>query len=141
MRLRLAYNHQPVLFARAMMVAFAILAVVLSAVGVYGVLAFSVAQRTREMAIRSALGATRASVAGLVVRDGIVMTAIGVALGLAGAWSSSRFIASFLYGVQPDDPRAFVIGPAVIALVALAASSVPARRAAGVSASAALRCD
>jgi len=141
LRDRIHYNYQPVRFARTMMVGFAALALVLSAVGIYGVLAFSVAQRTRELAIRFALGATRSSVARLVLRDGVVMTVIGVTVGLAAAWSSSRYIASFLYGIQPDAALAYLIGPVLIAVVSLAASYAPARRAAGVSASAALRCE
>src|SRR6185436_10453898 len=128
-------------FARTMMVGFAMLALVLSAVGVYGVLAFSVSQRTREMAIRSALGATRAEVAGLVLRDAVIMTAAGVSLGVTGAWASSRFIAAFLYGIDPTNLMAFVAGPLVLVTVLLIASLVPARRAAAVSAAAALRCD
>jgi ABC-type antimicrobial peptide transport system permease subunit len=141
MRERLSHYYQPVRLARTMMVGFAVLAVLLSAVGVYGVLAFSVAQRTRELAIRSALGATRANVAGLVLRDGAVMTATGVAIGLGAAWASGRFLAGFLYGIQPDNTTAFVAGAAVIGLVAMIASGLPARRAAAVSASAALRCE
>jgi predicted permease len=141
LRERVQYIYQPVRFARTMISAFAFLALVLSAVGVYGVLAFSVLQRTRELAIRLALGATRIDVAAMVLREGAVMTVIGVALGVAGAWSSSRLMASFLYGIQPDDPLAFVAGPIMLAAVAVVACVIPARRAARVSASAALRCD
>ena len=141
LRERVQYIYQPVRFARTMISAFAFLALVLSAVGVYGVLAFAVLQRTRELAIRLALGATRIDVAAMVLREGAVMTVIGVALGVAGAWSSSRLIASFLYGVQPSDPLAFVAGPVMLAAVAVVACVIPARRAARVSASAALRCD
>ncbi|HYE86291.1 MAG TPA: ABC transporter permease [Vicinamibacterales bacterium] len=141
LRDRIKFNYQGVRLARTMMVGFAVLALVLSAVGVYGVLAFSVAQRTREMAIRSALGATRAEVARLILRDGIVMTAAGVMIGLTAAWTSSRFLAGFLYGVDPNNVTAFVLGPALLIAVALAASFLPARRAANVSASAALRCE
>jgi predicted permease len=138
---RIRFNYQGVRLARTMMLGFAVLAVVLSGVGVYGVLAFSVAQRTREMAIRSALGATRIEVANLILRDGMLMTVAGVAVGLIAAWSSSRFIATFLYGIDPNNAAAFLIGPALLVLVSLAASLVPARRAAAVSASAALRCE
>lgn len=139
LRDRIRYNYQGVRLARTMMVGFAVLAVALSAVGVYGVLAFSVLQRTRELAIRSALGARRVEVARLVLRDGILMTAIGVAIGLGAAWGGSRFIAGFLYGIDPGDTAAYVIGPLLLAAVSLVASVVPARRAANVSASAALR--
>jgi putative ABC transport system permease protein len=139
LRDRVRYNYQGVHLARTMMVGFAILAVALSAVGVYGVLAFSVAQRTREMAIRFALGATRGEVARLVLRDAAIMTTVGLALGVTAAWSSSRFLGSFLYGLDPNDAGAFVAGPLVLIAVAVIASAVPARRAADVSASAALR--
>ena len=140
-RERVQYTYQPVRFARTLIGGFAFLALVLSAVGVYGVLAFSVVQRTRELAIRLALGATRVGVASMVLREGAVMTIIGVALGIAGAWSSSRLIASFLYGIQTNDMIAFVAGPVMLAGVAVVACVIPARRAARVSASAALRCD
>ena len=141
MRDRVNYNYTGVRFARTMMIGFAVLALVLSAVGIYGLLAFSVAQRTREMAIRSALGASRVAVVRLILRDAILMTAAGVVIGLGAAWSSSRFITSFLYGIDPNNTAAFIAGPAMLVIVSLAASFVPARRAADVSASAALRCD
>jgi predicted permease len=141
MRDRVSYTYQGVRLARTMMAGFAVLALVLSAVGVYGVLAFSVAQRVREMAIRTALGASRADVAALVLRDGIIMAGAGVAIGLVAASSGSRFISALLYGIEPDNVTAFVIGPAALLLVTIVASAIPARRAAAVSASAALRCD
>ncbi len=136
---RVSYTYQAVRFARAMMVGVAVLALVLSAIGVYGVLAFSVSQRTREMAIRFALGATRGEVASLVLRDALVMILCGVTIGIGAAWMSSRFIATFLYGIDPRNLAAFIVGPIVLAAVSIAASFVPARRAAAVSASTALR--
>jgi ABC-type antimicrobial peptide transport system permease subunit len=140
-RERVRFAYQPVRFARTMISGFAFLALVLSAIGVYGVLAFSVLQRTRELAIRLALGATRLEVASMVLREGALMTLIGVLAGVAGAWGSSRLIATFLYGIQPTNAIAFVAGPLLLAGVAMAACVIPARRAARVSASAALRCE
>ena len=139
-RERVQFVYQPVRFARTMITGFAFLALVLSAVGVYGVLAFSVMQRTRELAIRFALGATRVEVASMVLREGGLMTLVGLGLGVAGAWSSSRLIATFLYGIEPTNAFAFTAGPLLLALVALVACVIPARRAARVSAAAALRC-
>ena len=136
---RVSYTYQGVRFARTMMVGFALLALVLSAVGVYGVLAFSVSQRTREMAIRFALGATRGEVASLVLRDAMLMIIVGVTIGIGAAWMSSRFIATFLYGIDPRNLAAFVAGPIVLVAVSFAASLVPARRAAAVSAAVTLR--
>jgi predicted permease len=136
---RVSYTYQTVRFARTMMVGFAILALVLSAVGVYGVLAFSVSQRTRELAIRSALGATRGEVASLVLRDAVTMIAVGVTIGVGAAWMSSHFIATFLYGIDPRNLAAFVVGPIVLVAVSFVASFAPVRRAAAVSASTALR--
>jgi predicted permease len=140
-RERVQFNYQPVRFARTMITGFAFLALVLSAVGVYGVLAFSVMQRTRELAIRFALGATRVEVASMVLREGALMTLVGLGLGIAGAWTSSRLIATFLYGIEPTNLFAFTAGPLLLALVAVVAGMIPARRAARMSAAAALRCD
>jgi putative ABC transport system permease protein len=139
MRDRVRFTYQGVRLARTMTTGFAVVAMVLSAVGVYGVLAFSVSQRTREMAIRFALGASRGEVASLVMRDAVIMTALGVTFGIATAWISGRFIASFLYGIEPTNTTVFVMASVILAIVSLAAGLPPARRAAGVSASAALR--
>jgi predicted permease len=136
---RLLYAFQPVRLARGMLLSFAVLAVVLSAVGLYGVLAFSVAQRTREIGVRMALGARPRDVAGAVFRDAAVLTAGGTALGLIGAWYSARFAALLLFGLEARDPVAFVVAPVLLAAVAAAASYLPARRAVSVSPLTALR--
>ncbi len=134
-----AYMFQPVRMARTMLVAFGGLALFLTSIGLYGVLAFTVSQRTREIGIRVALGAERRDVAGLVMREGIRMTLAGAALGLAGAWLSTRVLGNLLYGIDAHDLTAFIVAPAVLVLVALAASYFPARRAARVSPLTALR--
>ena len=119
--------------------AFAVVALVLAAIGLYGVIAYSVAQRTREIGVRMALGAQRRDVLSLVLGDGARMTAIGLAIGLAGAAVLAKSIASLLYGVQPLDMIVFVGSAVVLAAVALAASVIPARRAARVDPQVAMR--
>ena len=118
---------------------FALLATVLSAVGLYGVLAYSVTQRTAEIALRIALGARVTNVVRAVVRSALGLVALGVALGLIGALVGTRVLASFLYGVSATDPVTFSSVVVVLVLVALTASYVPARRAARVDPAAALR--
>src|SRR5262245_1890403 len=115
------------------------LALVLAAVGIYGVLSFSIARRTREMGIRLALGAGRHQVFLLVLRDGMVLVAVGMALGLAAGLAGTRSLASFLYGVSTFDVPTFVATIAILAAVAFAACAIPARRAMRVHPIAALR--
>jgi ABC-type antimicrobial peptide transport system permease subunit len=105
------------------------LALFLSAIGIYGVLAYLVAQRRREIAIRVALGSTGAGVVRLVLRECLVLVAFGLAVGLAGAAALQKAVASQIYGVRPFDP--LVIGgvTVLLAMIALAACAVPARRA------------
>jgi len=117
---------------------FAVLAVTLTAVGIYGVMAYSVAQRTREIGIRMALGAEHASVLRMVLRHGVKLTALGVAIGLATAFGTTRLIANLLY-VSATDGAAFLAVSVAIAAVALLASFLPARRAARVDPLVALR--
>jgi predicted permease len=139
LRDRVAYAFQPVRLARAMLTSFALLALLLSAVGLYGVLAFSVVQRTREIGIRVALGATRADVITLVMREGLTVTAIGAAVGLFAAWHAAQFVAALLFGLAARELTAFAAATALLLVVALVASYLPARRAAGVSPLAAIR--
>ena len=117
----------------------ALLALLLAALGVYGVTAYAVGQRTREIGIRMALGARAPDVVGMVVREGALLAAAGIGVGLLGAWGVSRLMRSTLYGVGPGDPAAFVAAPLLLAAVAVAASWIPARRAARVDPMTALR--
>jgi putative ABC transport system permease protein len=120
---------------------FAAVAVALAAVGLAASIAWWVAQRTREIGVRMALGASTAQVAALVVRQGLALATGGVVLGLAGAAASTRLIASWLYGVTPLDAATFAWSAAGMLAVALAASYVPARRAARVDPLVALRAE
>ena len=123
----------------AVLGAFALLAVILAAVGIYGVISFGVAQRTREIGIRVALGASRADVFRLIVGQGLVLTVLGVAIGAGGGLALARLMTGLLYGVEAHDPLTFVAVALSLAAVALAACLVPARRAMRVSPMAALR--
>jgi putative ABC transport system permease protein len=122
-----------------MFTAFAAIALVLAAVGVYGVIAYSVSQRTREIGVRVALGAQRGNVLALILGHGAVLAALGLGLGLAGALGVTRFLRAMLYGVSPFDPVSFVAVTLVLSSIAFVASYVPARRAAKVDPVDALR--
>jgi putative ABC transport system permease protein len=118
---------------------FAAVSTLLAAIGIYGVMAYSVARRTREIGLRIALGATAADVIGLVGRQALTMFAAGVAVGLAGALAATRFIASQLFGVTPTDPGTFGVVVLLFALVAASACIVPIRRALRVDPTVALK--
>jgi predicted permease len=118
---------------------FAGLATLLAAIGLYGVLAYNVARRTREIGIRVALGASSAHVRGLVVREVALLLGIGTALGLGAAAAASRLIQSVLYGTTTWDPFVYLSAAAALGIVALAAAYVPARRATSVDPMVALR--
>jgi putative ABC transport system permease protein len=116
-----------------------LLALVLTAIGVYGVVAYSVAQRTRELGIRMALGAQRKDVLKLVLREGLILVASGSVIGLLACYWLSRLVASQLYGVSPYDPATLVSVAVLLATVAFLASYIPARRATKVDPLVALR--
>ena len=121
--------------------AFAALALLLAAVGIYGVLSYTVVQRTAEIGLRMALGAEPGNVVRAVLRNALVLAAFGVVLGLAGVLAITRLLASFLFGVTPMDPMTLASVAAVLMIVTLAASCVPALRAARVDPMTALRGD
>jgi putative ABC transport system permease protein len=120
---------------------FGVLGLVISAVGIYGVMAYVVSQRTREIGVRMALGATRGNVVGMVLKNASVLVGIGLLIGAAGAWYLSSTAERFLFQLESNDPRAFIAAVVVLALAALTASVIPARRAASVDPMVALRAE
>lgn len=122
-----------------LLAAFAALALFLSSLGIYGVLAYDVSQRTREIGVRGAIGAAPGQIVGLILRQGIWKAGVGVAIGLVGASLLSRSMTSLLFGVAPTDPAVYAAGALVLILVALVASYLPARRAAKIDPLVALR--
>jgi predicted permease len=121
--------------------AFAVLALLLSAIGIYAVVSYSVSQRIREFGIRAALGATGGELVRLVTGEMAWVTAIGLAAGIAGAWALSRVLTSMIYGVSVHDPWTFTVAPLVLVVPVVVAAFVPARRAARVNPVEVMRAD
>jgi ABC-type antimicrobial peptide transport system permease subunit len=119
--------------------AFAVLALVLGLVGVYGIVSYSVTQRTQEIGIRMALGARALHILQLILRHGLVLVVCGVALGVAGALALTRFLATLLFGITPTDTFTFVVVAAIFFFIAMVAALIPARRATKVDPLTALR--
>ena len=115
------------------------LAFVLTAVGLYGVISYTVVQRTREMGIRLALGADRAAILGMIVKNGTFLACAGALIGLGAAFLLTRVMANLLFGVGPRDPLTFLCVPITLIAVAVLASYIPARRASKVDPMVALR--
>lgn len=128
-------------FQAVVLMVFGLSTLALAAVGLYGILSYTVSQRRREIGVRTALGATRADIARLVVGQGLVLTSAGILIGLAAAAVASRFLASLLFGITTTDAVTWTLVPAVLLAVATAAAFVPARRAALVDPVDALRAE
>ena len=126
-------------FNMLLLTIFAASALILAAIGVYGLMAYSVHQRTKEMGVRLALGADASRVRNMVVRQGMTLVLIGVVIGIASAFGLARVLAAFLFGVTPRDPLVFVVAPLVLASVAWLGVWLPARRAGRVDPVLALR--
>ena len=120
---------------------FALLALLLACVGLYGVLSYEVARRTHEIGIRMALGAQRRNVVGMVMRETMLLVVVGIFIGLSAALGATRLIARLLYGVTPHDPLTIALASALLLTVAALAGYLPARRAARVDPMVALRHD
>jgi ABC-type antimicrobial peptide transport system permease subunit len=118
---------------------FAVMALLLASIGIYGVLSYMVGQRTREIGVRMALGAQRFDVLSMVLRDGARMTMVGVIIGLVGALGLTRLMATMLFGVKPTDPITFISVAVLLSAIALMACYLPARRAMKVDPMEALR--
>jgi predicted lysophospholipase L1 biosynthesis ABC-type transport system permease subunit len=114
---------------------------VLAAIGLYGVMSYSVSRRTREIGIRMAMGAKRATVERFILRQGALLTLIALAIGWPASWMLTRLATSFLYGIAPHDSLTFVLAPILLSAIALAACWLPARRAAAVNPMDALRAE
>jgi ABC-type antimicrobial peptide transport system permease subunit len=128
-------------FNTSLLTVFALAALLLAAIGIYGLMAYAVTQRTREMGIRMALGARPRDVLALVVRQGMVLAGLGIALGIGGAFAATRLLASLLYGVAPTDLPTFMSVAVLLGVVAFLACWLPARRAARVDPTVALRAE
>jgi predicted permease len=135
----IADNSQGQQFLSLLVGSFAGLAVLLAAVGIYGVLSYAVTERTREIGIRMSLGAARGRVLGEVMREGMRLAVVGFACGIAGAFAAGRVLASLLHEVKPGDPEIFAATAGFLAIVALIACYLPARRAARLNPMTALR--
>jgi ABC-type antimicrobial peptide transport system permease subunit len=130
--------NQEIVFAK-LCTGFAILGLTIACVGLYGTVAYNVARRTGEIGIRMALGAQRGAVVRMILRQVLVLAAIGFAIGLPTALVTSKFIGSFLFGMKPNDPLALMMAVAILLAAALLAGYLPARKAARIDPMTALR--
>jgi len=128
-------------FALIVFEGFALVALLLAATGIYGVLAANVTERAREIGVRSALGASRGDVLGVVLRQGMALTMVGMAIGIAGAAGASRALITLLFGVSPLDPVTYLAVAAILAIVSALACWAPAWRASRVDPAITLRAE
>jgi putative ABC transport system permease protein len=128
-------------FMMRLLASFAVVALVLATIGVYGVMSYAVARRTQEMGVRMALGARGSQVVAMVLRQGMRTIVIALAIGLVAAFATTRVLETQLFGVEPTDAFTFAAAPALLAVVALLACYLPARRASRVDPVVALRND
>jgi ABC-type antimicrobial peptide transport system permease subunit len=131
----------PARIAAVMLAAFAAATLALGLIGIYGVLSYSVGQRSREIGIRLALGASPGAVLWMVLREALVLSCAGAAVGLAAAFALSRLMSTMLFGVPPHDPATYILAAVAAPCAALAAAWAPARRAMRVDPAASLRAD
>jgi ABC-type antimicrobial peptide transport system permease subunit len=129
---------QEILFAR-LCTGFAILALAIACVGLYGTMSYTVARRTGEIGIRMALGAQRGTVVWMILREVVILAAVGLAISVPTALGTSKFVESFLFGIQPNDPRALVAAVVILLGAALLAGYVPAHKASRIDPMIALR--
>ena len=136
---RIAFNFKPVRMARSMLVIFGGIALMLSLVGLYGVVSSVASMRAREVAVRLALGASAGQIRALIAGHGLRLAIPGAILGAVAAYASTQLLRSLLYGVNPHDPATFVTVPLLLIAVALAATYGPVRRSTRVDPAVALR--
>ena len=141
MKERISQANSKARFSAVLLALFAGIALCLAAIGIYGVMSYLVTQRTREIGIRMALGARAGDVLALVVRRGALLALVGIGVGIGGALAATRALTTLLYEIQPGDPATYVEIAAILAVVALAACYIPARRASQVDPSGALRAE
>jgi ABC-type antimicrobial peptide transport system permease subunit len=134
-----AHNTARQRFNMLLLTVFGSAGLLMAAIGVYGVMAYSVQQRTQELGVRMALGAQASNLRNMVIGQGMMLTLVGVVIGTGGAFWLTRFLASFLFGVKAWDPVAFLVTPLLLSAVALLAAWIPAKRATRVDPMTALR--
>jgi ABC-type antimicrobial peptide transport system permease subunit len=118
---------------------FGVLGLIIAAIGLYGVMSYFVTQRTREIGVRMALGATRVGILAMVLRNAAMLLSVGLAIGAVASWYASAAARAFLFRLQPADPRAFAAAATLLSIAAVIAAVLPARRAASVDPLVALR--